>query len=97
MGAPGRPLATATRPPVSGKEFRITAEDRAFWSFQPVKNPPLPAVQERCLAEERRIDRFILAKLEAKGLVPVPAADKRDLAAPGHVRPDRPAADAGRD
>ena len=52
MGAPWPATDPATRPVQPGKEFRISAEDRAFWSFQPVKEPPLPASQERRLAED---------------------------------------------
>ncbi|HEV3168500.1 MAG TPA: PSD1 and planctomycete cytochrome C domain-containing protein [Isosphaeraceae bacterium] len=56
----------------------ITAEDRAFWSFQPVKDVPAPAVKDRTWATSS-IDTFILAKLEEKGLRPSPAADNRTL------------------
>ena len=40
------------------------------------------------------IDRFILAKLEEKGLKPVQAADKRVIDSPRVFRPDRTASDA---
>ena len=43
------------------------------------------------------IDRFVLARLEEAGLEPVGDADQADAPPPGHVRPDRPAADARRD
>lgn len=54
----------------------ITPEQRAFWSFQPVKKVVLPAVKNRDWPRTD-IDRFILAKLEAANLKPAPAADKR--------------------
>jgi cytochrome c553 len=76
LGAPWPATDTTTR--VVGKEFRITPEDRAFWSFQPVKDPPLPAVKNAAWAQSP-IDRFLLAELEAKGLQPMPPADKRTL------------------
>jgi hypothetical protein len=62
------------RPPGSP----ITAEDRAFWSFQPITNPPLPEVKDRSWVR-RPLDRFILAALESKGLRPMHPADRRAL------------------
>lgn len=53
-------------------------EARKFWSFQPVKNPPLPEVDNKAWLRSP-IDRFILARLESKGLKPVGGADKRTL------------------
>lgn len=61
-----------------GKEYQITQAQRDFWSFQPVRNPAVPAVHDRKWARTP-IDQFILAKLEEKGLKPTPAADKRVL------------------
>ena len=59
-------------------EYRITPEQRAFWAFQPVRNPALPEVRNAAWTKGP-IDRFILAGLEARGLAPAPAADKRTL------------------
>src|ERR1700722_7281750 len=56
----------------------ITAEQRAFWSFQPLNDPTVPAVKEKSWAKTN-IDHFVLAKLEAKGMKPVAPADKRAL------------------
>ena len=53
-------------------------EARKFWSFQPVKNPPLPTVRNQAWVRSP-VDRFILAKLEEKGLKSVGDADKRTL------------------
>ncbi len=58
--------------------FQITEEQRHFWSFQPMKAVPPPAVRDATWAKSA-IDRFILAALEAKGLRPAPSADKRTL------------------
>jgi mono/diheme cytochrome c family protein len=76
MGAPW-PKAVETRP-IAKSTFKVTPEDRAFWSFQPVKEPPVPAPQDNGGAKTA-IDRFILAKLGEKGLRAVAAADKRTL------------------
>jgi hypothetical protein len=51
---------------------------RGFWSFRPPVDPPLPAVRDEDWARTP-LDRFILAALEAKGLRPAPAADRRTL------------------
>jgi mono/diheme cytochrome c family protein len=56
----------------------ITPEQRAFWSFQPLKEPAIPAVKEKSWAKTN-IDHFVLAKLESKGMKPVAAADRRTL------------------
>ncbi len=58
--------------------FKISNEQRHFWSFQPVHAQSPPAVND--LAWSRTpIDHFILARLESRGLHPNPAADKRTL------------------
>ena len=53
-------------------------EARKFWSFQPVSNPPVPAVQDAAWARGD-IDRFLLAKMEERGVLPAGDADKRVL------------------
>ena len=49
----------------------ISPEERAFWSFRPVADPPLPAVKDAGWCKQP-LDRFILAKLEAKTCIPSP-------------------------
>jgi mono/diheme cytochrome c family protein len=46
-----------------------------WWSFRPLKRPPLPTVKTRDWALNE-IDRFILAVLEGKDLLPAPPADR---------------------
>ena len=58
--------------------YTITPEQRAFWSFRPIANPPAPAVKDAKWAKSD-IDRFILAKLESSSLKPARPADKRTL------------------
>ena len=53
---------------------KITAEDRRYWAFQPIKAGELPGGNEA-----NPIDRFILARLEKEGLKPSPSADPRTL------------------
>jgi hypothetical protein len=75
MGAPW-PNSSQTAVVPSGPE--ITPEQKKFWSFQPVHNPPVPSVADKKWPTTE-LDRFVLAKLEEQGLTPVPLADKRTL------------------
>ncbi|MEO7650533.1 MAG: DUF1549 domain-containing protein, partial [Bryobacteraceae bacterium] len=54
------------------------ASKQKFWAFVPPKEPSIPQVKNADWAKSP-IDAFILAALEAKGLAPAPAADKRTL------------------
>ena len=49
------------------------------WSYVRPSRPPLPAVKDTAWPKNA-IDRFILARLEAEGLVPQPEADRATLA-----------------
>ncbi len=64
--------------PASKGEYVITAEQRSFWAYQPVKPPTVPAVRDAQWARSS-IDRFVLARLEKEGLRPAPPADRRTL------------------
>jgi hypothetical protein len=59
-------------------KYSITPQQRSFWSFRPVKKSQPPAVKNSAWARTP-IDRFILARLEEKGLSPVAPAEKRSL------------------
>src|ERR1039458_9605403 len=48
------------------------------WAFRAPVTPAVPAVRNAAWAKNA-IDRFVLAKLEAQGLQPAPAADARTL------------------
>jgi mono/diheme cytochrome c family protein len=62
----------------AGTPYKISPEQRAFWSFQPLKTPATPLVKNAQWAKTA-IDRFVLAKLEAQGVPPAPTADRRTL------------------
>ena len=62
--------------PVPARAF--TAEEKAYWAFQPVKTTKLPAVKDEKWARTP-IDRFILAKLEEANLQPTRETEPRDL------------------
>ncbi|MBI3837263.1 MAG: PSD1 domain-containing protein [Planctomycetia bacterium] len=57
---------------------QIAEARRSFWSFQPIRDVPLPTVKNSTWPQTP-IDRFILAELEKRGLSPSPPADKRAL------------------
>jgi mono/diheme cytochrome c family protein len=64
--------------PVAIPRRAITAEERSFWSFQPLTHAKPPAPRTEAWARTD-IDRFVLAKLEEQGLTPVGPASKRQL------------------
>src|SRR5206468_6854838 len=57
------------------KEINIEA-GKAYWAFQPLHPPPVPAVKQKTRTP---VDAFIAAKLEAAGIRPNPEVDKRRL------------------
>jgi hypothetical protein len=78
IGAPWPAGSAPAQTSVKVPDKVITAEQRAFWSFQPLKKPMVPAVSHGSWPKSD-IDRFVLARLEKDGLTPVRAADKRTL------------------
>ncbi|HSP66843.1 MAG TPA: DUF1549 and DUF1553 domain-containing protein [Bryobacteraceae bacterium] len=56
----------------------FTPAKRSFWSLQPVKKAPVPAVQNQSWVKNP-IDSFVLAKLEEASLQPNPPADRLTL------------------
>jgi Protein of unknown function (DUF1553)/Protein of unknown function (DUF1549)/Planctomycete cytochrome C len=70
------PAEDTSRPP--GKTSVDLVAARRFWSFQPLKDPPLPKVKQTDWPQGP-IDHFILAALEEKKMKPAAAADKRTL------------------
>jgi mono/diheme cytochrome c family protein len=73
-GAPDPRAAPATPAPRAlGVE-----EGRRHWAFQPLRVTPAPPVADGSWCRTP-VDRFVLAKLEAKGLRPNPVADRRTL------------------
>lgn len=78
LGAPWPETKEKIRSTPADRALKITPEDRSFWAFQPIANPPVPVVKDQSWPR-REIDSFILARLEAAGLSPSPPADKRTL------------------
>lgn len=80
MGAPW-PTARgsgSTTNPGQAPDLVLTPAQKNFWSFRPIvkREPPKVKNSAWCLSP---IDRFILKKLEEKGLKPAPSADRRTL------------------
>jgi len=62
---------------VEKKKTLNVAEARTKWPFSPLKEPAVPAIDSDWARSP--IDRYLLAKLNEKGLKPAPDADKRTL------------------
>jgi hypothetical protein len=62
----------------SSKAALSLAEGRKWWSFQPPRKVTPPASRDAAWPR-RRIDAFVLAELEKRGLAPSPGADRRAL------------------
>src|SRR5262245_58503128 len=74
MGAPDpRDRVASAAAAVSNIDW---TKARQFWSFRPVRKPAPPAVKDAAWPKTD-VDRFVLARLEADGLHPAAAADKR--------------------
>ncbi len=56
-----------------------SAEIKKHWAFVAPVKAPLPTVSEAKWADNRAIDRFVLAKLDKESLKPSPVADKTTL------------------
>ncbi len=62
----------------AGAHWPETKGTSSHWAFQPIVRPTLPEVQQVDWPRGA-IDRFVLAKLEARGLTPSPEADRYTL------------------
>jgi mono/diheme cytochrome c family protein len=78
QGAPWPEAAGTVRTTPEKGGFKVTDQDRAFWSFRPIRNPTPPTVTDTLWARTS-LDPFVLARLEEKGLKPVAPADRRTL------------------
>jgi hypothetical protein len=79
MGAPdprvGGAAAAAVAKTAAAYDYDAAKQ---FWSFKPVAAPAVPPVASPEWSQND-VDRFILAKMQEKGLTPVAPADKRTL------------------
>lgn len=74
----GDKYAIPLRAQVEATRAKFTAAEQGFWAYQPVKDAAPPVVKNSDWIATP-IDRFVLARIEEKGLHPSPAADKRTL------------------
>ena len=79
------PPADAHQKPLTERELDIIkrwilagAKYEVFWAFAAPKKPALPKVKDAAWGK-LPIDRFVLARMEAAGMPPAKAADKRTL------------------
>lgn len=77
LGAPWPKEAVAGESP-KGKPFNLAQRKASHWCWQPIQNPPLPPVKNPAWIKSP-LDAFILAKLDAKGIVPNGPAEKHSL------------------
>jgi len=78
LGAPyDRPLIEKAGPVVKAP-MQVTAKDKEFWSFKPLKRVEPPVTQDDAWARNA-VDRFIIAKLKEKTLALNPIASPRVL------------------
>ncbi|QDU62106.1 Planctomycete cytochrome C [Planctomycetes bacterium Pan216] len=63
---------------IAKKEPKITEEDRAFWSFQPLSDPTPPRIEDDEWSRNP-IDKFVLRRLKQEGLRPANRADRLTL------------------
>jgi hypothetical protein len=74
-GPPADKAGTGANTGVEARIETFTAEQKAHWSYQPLKRPELPAVRKlRWVCNP--IDRFVLAELESAELPHAPEADR---------------------
>lgn len=72
----GAPMPKAAAP--ADTAAFVKPEHKAFWSFQPLRPVPVPAVKNET-AVKSPIDAFVLARLQAEGMTPTPPAARETL------------------
>ncbi len=77
MPPEGKPLTDSEIETLSAW-IRAGAEYTPHWSFQPIQRSQVPDVTDREWPSQP-LDHFVLAKIEAAGLTPAPAAGPEDL------------------
>jgi len=76
--AQGAPVGKPPEAQGIGPDSLVSEKDRQFWAFRQPRRPALPAVKHEHRVRNE-IDRFVLSRLEAKGLTLSPEASKATL------------------
>jgi hypothetical protein len=76
--AAGAPVTPPEAESAAARTPQISERDKAFWSFQPPRNPAVPAVRHMALLHNP-IDAFLLHKLESRDLSFSPEAEELKL------------------
>jgi mono/diheme cytochrome c family protein len=71
----GMPWPENDRPATAGAEEAA----KSHWSWQTLRKPAVPEVKDQSGWSKSELDRFVLTKLEEKGIAPSPLAPKRTL------------------
>lgn len=74
----GAPWPDAGKTVMAAPKEKITDKDRAFWSYQPIRRPSVPELNDNGWSAND-IDRFILEKLKSEKLQPAEPADPVSL------------------
>ena len=75
----GAGVATEAGPKLRPRQFALTEADRAYWAFQPVKAPAIPALKVRGKSVSHPVDAFVLKRLRERGLEMNQPATPREL------------------
>src|SRR5262249_34737824 len=67
IGAPWPGVKAVLPGAAKSAGFTITPEQKAFWSFRPLHDTPVPDLKDKAWAKTP-IDHFVLAKLDSEGL-----------------------------
>jgi hypothetical protein len=79
MGAPWPGFQQQSKGPSLRQPSKtLTEAEKGFWAFQPLSNPRPPKVRNEAWVKSP-VDRFLLARMEEKGLKPAPPANKLAL------------------
>lgn len=78
IGAPWPKEHGGAGPGLRKVRDKITAADREYWAFQPVRRAALPEVNNDTWSRGP-IDRFLLNRLQQENLLPAPEADRSVL------------------
>ncbi|MGH7223362.1 MAG: DUF1549 domain-containing protein, partial [Gemmataceae bacterium] len=70
-----KPLGTIA---AAKKPLTVTAKDKDYWAYRPLQRVMLPSVKDAAWVRTP-LDRFLLAKMEARGVTPAAAAERRTL------------------